>query len=75
MRNKFGVPEEKVPTVRWLLKQGWEESILIPIEGRKTKGTFVRDGQKYMYNNDAADSAGIAMFGFIGDPEKLQLER
>ena len=75
MPNKFGVPEEKWPTVRWLLKQGWEESILIPIEGRKTKGTFVRDGQKYMYNNDAADSAGIAMFGFIGDPEKLQLER
>lgn len=75
MPNKFGVPEEKWPTVRWLIKQGWEESILIPIEGRKTKGTFVRNGQKYMYNNDAADSAGIAMFGFIGDAEKLQIER
>lgn len=75
MQNKYGVPEEKWPTVRWLLKQGWETSILIPIEGRKTKGTFMRDGQKYMYNNDAADSAGIAMFGFIGDPDKLQLER
>lgn len=75
MPNKYGVPEEKWPTVRWLLKQGWETSILIPIEGRKTKGTFMRDGQKYMYNNDAADSAGIAMFGFIGDQDKLQLER
>lgn len=75
MPNKFGVPEEKWPTVRWLIKQGWEDSILIPIEGRKTKGTFVIDGQKYMYNNDAADSAGIAMFGFIGDQDKLQMER
>lgn len=75
MANKFGVPEEKWPTVRWLLKQGWESSILIPVEGRKTKGTFVRDGQKYMYNNDAADSAAIAMFGFIGDSDKLQEER
>ncbi|MEE1302460.1 MAG: hypothetical protein UHD64_06720 [Bacteroidales bacterium] len=75
MPNKYGVPEEKWPTVRWLIKQGWEDSILIPIEGRKTKGTFTRDGQKYMYNNDAADSAGIAMFGFLGDQEKLQLER
>ena len=73
--NKFGVPEEKWPTVKWLIKQGWEESILIPIEGRKTKGTFVRNGQKYMYNNDAADSAGIAMFWFKGDRNKLQLER
>lgn len=72
--NKYGVPEEKWPTVRWLIKQGWEGSLLIPIEGRKSKGTFVRDGQKFMYNNDAADSAGIAMFGFIGDPDKLQEE-
>lgn len=75
MSNKYGVPEEKWPTIRWLIKQGWEDSILIPIEGRKTKGTFVRNGQKYMYNNDAADSAGIAIFGFIGDQNKLQLER
>lgn len=75
MSNKYGVPEEKWPTVKWLIKQGWEDSILIPIEGRKTKGTFIRNGQKYMYNNDAADSAGIAIFGFIGDKEKLQLER
>ena len=73
--NKFGVPEEKWPTVRWLIKQGWEDSILVPIEGKKTKGTFMMNGQKYMYNNDAADSAGIAMFGFIGDPEKLKEER
>ena len=75
MPNKYGVPEEKWPTVKWLLNQGFEDSILIKVEGRKTKGTFVRDGQKYMYNNDAADSAGIAMFGFIGDQDKLQKER
>ena len=75
MPNDFGVPEEKWPTIKWLLDQGWENSILIPINGRKTKGTFIRDGKKYMYNNDAADSAGIAIFGFVGDQEKLQLER
>ena len=73
--NKYGVPEEKWPTIKWLIKQGWEDSILIPIEGRKVKGTFIRNGQKYMYNNDAADSAGIAMFGFIGDKDKLQEEK
>lgn len=75
MSNSFGVPDEKWPTVKWLIKQGWEKSLLIPIQGRKSKGTFTRDGQKYMYNNDAADSAGIAMFWFEGDHEKLQLER
>ena len=75
MPNSYGVPEEKWPTIKWLINQGWEDSILIPIEGRKTKGTFFRQGKKYMYNNDAADSAGIAMFGFRGDKDKLQLER
>lgn len=75
MPNKYGVPEEKWPTVKWLIKQGWEDNLLIPIVGRKTKGTFTRGGQKYMYNNDAADSAGIAMFGFKGDHDKLLLER
>ena len=75
MSNKYGVPDEKWPTVKWLLRQGWEDSILIPVEGRKSKGTFTRDGQKFMYNNDAADSAGIAMFWFKGEHDKLHIER
>lgn len=73
--NKYGVPEEKWPTIRWVISQGFRKSILIRVEGRKSKGTFVKNGVKYMYNNDAADSAGIAMFGFWGDKEKLKEER
>ena len=75
MPNNYGVPDEKWPTVKWLIDKGWEESILVEVQGRKTKGTFIRNGQKYMYNNDAADSAGIAMFGFVGNRDKLQLEK
>lgn len=74
--NKYGVPEEKWPTVRWVISKGFEDNILIDVSGsKKTKGTFVRDGKKLMYNNDAADSAGIAMFYVVGDRDKLQLER
>ena len=74
--NKFGVPEEKWPTIQWLIAKGFEDKILIDVtDTRKEKGTFKRNGKKYMYNNDAADSAGIAMFGVIGDASKLQLER
>ena len=74
--NKFGVPEEKWPTIQWLIAKGFENKILIDVTNtRKEKGTFKRDGKKYMYNNDAADSAGIAMFGVVGDASKLQLER
>lgn len=73
--NAFGVPPEKWPTVKWVIEKGFESCILMEIFGRKTKGTFVKNEQKFMYNNDAADSAGIAMFGFIGDPSKLQKEK
>lgn len=74
--NKYGVPEEKWPTVKWVIGKGFEDKILIDVtDTRKNKGTFTRNGRKYMYNNDAADSAGIAMFGAIGDQSKLRLER
>lgn len=73
--NKYGVPDEKWPTVKWLLNQGWENSLIVPVSPRKKKGTFERNGQRFIYNNDAADSAGIAMFGFLGEQDKLQLER
>lgn len=73
--NKFGVPPEKWPTLEWLIKQGFEESVKLEVEGRRTKGTFLsKDGHKYEYDNDAADSAAIAMFPWVGDKSKLKLE-
>lgn len=73
--NDLGVPREKYPTVKWCINQGFEDSILEVVEGRKTKGTFMRDNIKYMYNNDASDSAGISMFGFVGNLEKMKEEK
>ena len=75
-KNDFGVPEEKWPTIEWLISKGFEDSILICMEGtKKENGIFYKDGKKYMYNNDAADSAGISMFWFKGDKNKLEEER
>lgn len=76
--NRYGVPDEKWPTIQWLTTQGWGEAILIDVsDTKKTKGTFVRvtDGKKFMYNNDAADSAAISMFWFVGEREKLKEEK
>ncbi len=74
--NRFGVPEEKWPTVQWCIRQGFRQHILIKIDNpRKTKGTFIHNGTKYQYNDDAADSAGIAMFWIVGDHDKLKEER
>lgn len=74
--NKYGVPPEKYPTVVWCIKQGFKSSILIDMSDTKTrKGTFIKDGKRYKFNDDAADSCAIAMFGVIGDKSKLELEQ
>lgn len=75
MKNKFGVPDEKWPTVLWCIDKGFEDSILIDMsESRRDVGTFVKDGKKLMYNNDASDSAAISMYYFVGDRGKLKVE-
>lgn len=72
--NNLGVPKEKYPTVEWCIKQGFENSVLRTVKGRKKKGTFTRNGIRYMYDNDACDSSAISMFYFVGDKKKLKQE-
>lgn len=75
-KNKFGVPDEKWPTVKWCIDKGFRSSILIDMTGtRKKKGIFQKNGKKYMYNNDASDSSAISMYYFVGDRDKLEVER
>lgn len=75
-KNKFGVPEEKWPTVKWVINQGFVHKILMDVsDTKKKKGIFMVDGKKFQYNDDAADSAGIAMYYIVGDHDKLQQER
>lgn len=76
MANRFGVPNEKWPTVKWVINKGFEDKILIDVTNtKKQKGVFERDGMKYQYNDDAADSAGIAMYYVVGNRNMLHLER
>lgn len=74
--NKFGVPNEKWPTVEWVIKKGFKKDILIDMsDTKKSKGIFEHNNKKYMFNNDAADSAAISMFWFVGERDKLKLEK
>jgi Holliday junction resolvasome RuvABC endonuclease subunit len=73
--NKYGVQPEKWPTIKWVINKGFKDKILIKVKGRKTKGTFIENGVRYKYNDDAADSAAISMFYFVGDRNKLEEER
>lgn len=72
--NNLGIPKEKYPTVEWCIEQGFENSVLRTVKGRKKKGTFIRNGIRYMYDNDACDSSAMSMFYFVGDKEKLKQE-
>lgn len=72
--NNLGVPKEKYPTVEWCIEQGFENSVLRTVKGKKKKGTFTRNGIRYMYDNDACDSSAISMFYFVGNKEKLKQE-
>lgn len=73
-RNKLGVPDEKWPAVNWVIRNGFEQSILYEESKRKKKGIFVKNGKNMAYNDDASDSAAISMFYFVGDRNKLTLE-
>ena len=75
--NRYGVPEEKWPTVRWVISQGFRDKIVEDWTGQKrSKGSWTdSSGKKWHYNDDAADSAGIAMFWSVGDHSKLKEEK
>lgn len=73
--NKWNTPPEKWPMIEWLIERGHEESLLIPIQNpHRTKNVFEKYGERWMYNNDAADSVGIGLFWFRGDRDKLEQE-
>lgn len=62
--NKIGINPEKYPTIEYIKNLGYENKILIEVSNKKKKGVFERNGKKYTYNDDAADSACIALYGF-----------
>lgn len=64
--NKFNVDPKKWPTIEYLLTRAdmSERDILAPVGKRSKKYAKIIEGIKYCYNDDAADSACIALYGF-----------
>lgn len=64
--NSFNVDPKKWPTIEFLLRRRdvHERDILVPVGKRSKKFAKCIDGVKYCYNDDAADSACIALYGF-----------
>lgn len=65
-KNEYGIDPNKWPTIKWLIDQGYEDKILRPVSNKKKIGIVkIIDSQKYTYDDDAADSAAIALYGFV----------
>ena len=67
--NKYGVDPHKWPTLLFVKSLGFTSDILVPT-GKKKTGIIEIKGKKYAFNDDAADSACIALYGFL--PESKQ---
>ena len=74
VENEFGVPPEKWMAVQFVKSLGFEENLLLEVAGRRTKGTFTTDSGRWEYDNDAADSACIALSWWKAKPEMFTLE-
>lgn len=72
-KNKYGVPEEKWPTMKYIWGLGWKDKLMYPVSNQCKKDVYILNGKKYRFNDDAADSACIALYGFI-DESKQKLE-
>lgn len=62
--NKYGVDPHKWPTLLFIKDLGFTSDILVPA-GKKKTGAIEIKGKKYVFNDDAADSACIALYGFL----------
>lgn len=64
--NRYHVDPKKWPTIEYLLTRPdvSEDDLLVPVGKRAKKFAKVIGDTKYCYNDDAADSACIALYGF-----------
>lgn len=73
-QNKYGISDKKWPTIKWLYKNHREfwEDVVTPT--KKKKGVMMYKGVKYEINDDACDSAAIALSWSVCTPDKFKLE-
>ena len=70
--NNLYIDPKKYPTIKFLINKGYTDKIKAYLpENTKIKNYLKDKKGKYLYNDDAADSACIAMYGFSKDPKLI----
>lgn len=73
-RNKYGIDEKKWPTILWCISKGYKKHIKSEVNKGKKKGVIEKDGERYTYNDNIADSICISLYGFINSSKQLLKE-
>lgn len=75
MDNKAFVPPEKWPTIEYCIGIGCKEQIIEILPDNTKKKNYLVDSKsrKYIFNDNKADSIGIALYGFL-PPANQKLE-
>lgn len=71
-QNKYGLDPKKWPTILWCIKNGYKDKIIDYSVGKRKKGILEKDGILYTYNDNKADSIGIALYGFVKDRKLME---
>lgn len=62
--NKYYADPKKWPTIKYVCNLGHKNDILVRLpENTKVKKYFMYNGEKCLFNDDAADSCCIALYG------------
>lgn len=72
LSNPFGIDEKKYPTIIWCCKHGYKNNIINYDVGKRKKGVIEKDGKRYTYNDNIADSICISLYGFTNN---MKLEK
>lgn len=73
-KNKYGIDEKKWPTILWCISKGYKKYIKSEVNKGKKKGVIEKDGERYTYNDNIADSICISLYGFINSSKQLLKE-
>lgn len=74
LENKYGIAPEKYPTIQYVISKGYEKDIKEYVSSKKKKGIVGEDEKgRYTYNDNKADAACIALYGFCKN-QKLKDE-
>lgn len=71
-QNKYGLDPKKWPTILWCIKNGYKDKIIDYSVGKRKKGILEKNGVLYTYNDNKADSIGIALYGFVKDRKLVE---